>query len=74
MYRVVGGLKILEEMEKVRTDDMDRPIEDIIIYKTDVLQNPYEEVDEMIKRDLEIEKKKEQLEVFYNITFITFIV
>lgn len=33
-----------------------------MIAKAIVLVNPFEEVDEMIKRDLEVEKKKEELE------------
>ena len=60
--RVVGGLNVLQEMEQVKTDSSDRPLKPIIIAKTLVLVDPYEEVDEMIKRDLEIEKKKEELE------------
>lgn len=60
--RVVGGLNVLQEMEQVKTDSSDRPVKPIIIAKALVLVNPYEEVDEMIRRDLEIEKKKEELE------------
>ena len=37
-------------------------IQPFIIAKAIVLVDPYEEVNEMIKRDLEIEKKKEELE------------
>ena len=62
LNRVVGGLNVLQEMELVKTDSSDRPLKPIIIAKAIVLVDPYEEVNEMIKRDLEIEKKKEELE------------
>lgn len=60
--RVVGGLNVLQEIEQVKTDASDRPLRPLMIAKAIVLVNPFEEVDEMIKRDLEVEKKKEELE------------
>ena len=60
--RVVGGLNVLQEMEQVKTDSSDRPLRPLMIAKTIVLVNPFEEVDEMIRRDMEIEKKKEELQ------------
>ena len=62
LNRVVGGLNVLQEMELVKTDSSDRQLKPNIIVKAIVLVDPYEEVNEMIKRDLEIEKKKEELE------------
>lgn len=52
----------MQEIEQVKTDASDRPLRPLMIAKAIVLVNPFEEVDEMIKRDLEVEKKKEELE------------
>lgn len=54
---------MLQEMELVKTDASDRPLRPLMIAKAIVLVNPFEELDEMIQRDLEVEKKKEELEV-----------
>ena len=42
-------------MEKIETDNKDRPLEDILILKTEVFLNPYEEVDAAIKAERETE-------------------
>lgn len=46
--RVVGGIETLTEMEKIEVDNKDRPIEDIIIIKTQTFVNPYTEADEQV--------------------------
>ncbi|KAJ9584118.1 hypothetical protein L9F63_021527, partial [Diploptera punctata] len=51
--RVVGGLDTLTAMEKVETDNKDRPIEDIIIEKAQVFVDPYQEADEQIDHCIE---------------------
>jgi len=64
--RVVGGAETtLSAMEKVGTDNKDRPVEDIIIEKTHIFVDPYEEVDEQlaIERQKEEEEAKKQEEI-----------
>ena len=47
--RVVGGAETtLSAMEKVGTDNKDRPVEDIIIEQTQIFVDPFEEVDELV--------------------------
>jgi peptidyl-prolyl cis-trans isomerase-like protein 2 len=46
--RVVGGLDTLTSMERVETDNKDRPIEDIIMEKAQVFVDPYQEADEQV--------------------------
>ena len=60
--RVVGGLNVLQEMELVKTDSQDKPVKPIMIAKTIVLVNPFDELDELLKRELELEKQKEAAE------------
>jgi peptidyl-prolyl cis-trans isomerase-like protein 2 len=43
--RVVGGLDTLTEMERVKTEEDDTPLEDIVIEKVTVFVNPFAEVD-----------------------------
>ena len=47
--RVVGGLDVLQAMEQVKTDAQDRPVKPILIAKTLVLVNPFEELDELLE-------------------------
>ena len=35
-------------MEKIGTDNKDRPVEDIIIEQTQIFVDPFEEVDELV--------------------------
>ena len=60
--RVVGGLNVLQEMELVKTDSQDKPVKPIMIAKAIVLVNPFDELDELLKRELELEKQKEAAE------------
>lgn len=57
---VVGGLAVLREMEKLRTDASDRPTKPLTLVKTIVLANPFDLADQIMKRDLEIEKAREK--------------
>ena len=57
---VVGGLAVLREMEKLRTDASDRPTNPLTLVKTIVLANPFDLADQIMKRDLEIEKAREK--------------
>lgn len=57
---VVGGLAVLCEMEKLRTDASDRPTKPLTLVKTIVLANPFDLADQIMKRDLEIEKAREK--------------
>lgn len=43
--RVVGGMDTLTNMERVKTDEDDKPLEDIVIEKVTVFVNPFAEVD-----------------------------
>ena len=46
--KLVGGLDTLANMERVETDNKDRPIEDMYIEKTIVFVDPFTEVDEEV--------------------------
>lgn len=58
--RVVGGLDVLQSMEMVKTDAMDKPTKPIMIAKAIVLVNPFDELDEVLRRELEMEKQREE--------------
>ena len=59
--RVVGGLEVLRNIEQVPTDEHDRPTRPLMIAKAVVLVNPFEELDEVLKRELEFEKKRREV-------------
>jgi len=64
--RVVGGAETtLSAMERVGTDNKDRPVDDIVIEKTQIFVDPFEEVDEQlaIERQKEMEEAKKQEEI-----------
>lgn len=46
--KVVGGMETLTEMEKIEVDNKDRPIEDIILMRTEIFVNPFDEADEQV--------------------------
>jgi peptidyl-prolyl cis-trans isomerase-like protein 2 len=46
--RVVGGLDTLSALERVETDNKDRPIEDLVIERCLVFVDPFAEVDEQV--------------------------
>jgi len=56
--RLVGGLETLNAMERVETDEKDRPKEVIKLTKAVVFVNPFEEVDAVLRE--EREKKEEE--------------
>ncbi|KAF5307913.1 hypothetical protein FQR65_LT06480 [Abscondita terminalis] len=57
--RVVGGMDTLTIMERIEVDNLDKPIEDIVILKTQIFVDPYQEADEQLKIDREEELKKQ---------------
>ncbi|KAJ4767407.1 Peptidyl-prolyl cis-trans isomerase-like 2 [Rhynchospora pubera] len=59
---VVGGLTTLATMEKVPTDDDDRPLEEIKITGVTVFVNPYTEPDEEEEKAKEEEEKNKNAE------------
>jgi len=46
--RVVGGLETLSAIERIETDNKDRPIEDIVIEGAQTFVDPYAEADEEV--------------------------
>lgn len=56
--KVVGGLNTLNEMERIETDDEDRPIEDIKIIEVVAFVDPFQEVDDELQAAREEERKK----------------
>ena len=60
--KVVGGLETLTIMENIETDNKDRPIQDIIILKTQVFVDPYQEADDLLQKEREEARKAEELE------------
>ncbi|KAJ2156743.1 cyclophilin peptidyl-prolyl cis-trans isomerase Cyp8 [Coemansia sp. RSA 552] len=59
--RVVGGLAVLDKMERVPTDDADRPETDISITGMAVFVDPYAEFTKRLERKLEHQKADETL-------------
>lgn len=57
----MGGLEVLRNIEQVPTDEHDRPTRPLMIAKAVVLVNPFEELDEVLKRELEFEKKRREV-------------
>lgn len=51
----------ISAMEKIETDNKDRPLEDILILNTEVFLNPFEEVDAAIKAEREAQIEKPEL-------------
>ncbi|XP_068144832.1 RING-type E3 ubiquitin-protein ligase PPIL2 [Drosophila tropicalis] len=62
--KLVGGLETLQKMENIEVDNKDRPIEDIIIEKTEVFVNPFAEAVEQLAKERAAEAllKEEQAE------------
>jgi len=48
---VVGGIDTLNAMERIGTDNKDRPVADIIIEQAQVFTDPYVEVDEELAKE-----------------------
>lgn len=51
----------LSEMEKIEVDNKDRPIEDIVVLKTDIFVDPYQEADDALKQERADELKKDEV-------------
>ena len=43
-------METLSEMEKIEVDNKDKPIEDIVLIKTQVFVDPFEEADEQVPK------------------------
>lgn len=61
--KLVGGIDILTEMERIEVDNRDRPIEDIIIERAQVFVDPYTEADEQLAKERAEEAEKQAKEV-----------
>jgi len=48
--KLVGGIKLLEAIENIKTDKEDRPVQDVVIESTELFYNPFAE-DEKIQRE-----------------------
>eukprot|EP00794_Sanderia_malayensis_P015843 gene15843-17440_t len=53
--RVVGGINVLSEIERIETDDKDKPKKEVKIVKATVFIDPFDEVD----KEIEAENEKE---------------
>lgn len=58
--KLVGGMGVLDEMERVPTDRDDRPRQDIVLLETLVFVNPFEDADKKRTEEEEAKKKKER--------------
>ncbi|CAB9508113.1 Peptidylprolyl isomerase domain and WD repeat-containing protein 1 [Seminavis robusta] len=54
---VIKGLDALKELEKIPTDKKDRPMKEITIADTIVVDNPVEEAEEMERKRIEAKQK-----------------
>ncbi|XP_058460992.1 RING-type E3 ubiquitin-protein ligase PPIL2 [Malaya genurostris] len=62
--KVVGGLEVLTEMERIEVDNRDRPIENIFIQRVQVFVDPFQEADEQLAnaRAAEIERLQQEVD------------
>ncbi|CAD5113220.1 DgyrCDS2403 [Dimorphilus gyrociliatus] len=58
--RVVGGLDVIDKMEKIETDKRDKPKEEIKFLKAEIFVDPYEDADDEIRNERESLKPKEE--------------
>ncbi|CAG2160673.1 unnamed protein product [Oppiella nova] len=58
--RVVGGLEVLDKMERIKTNDKDRPLEEIKIIRTSIFVDPFQEIEDQMKQQREDMRKEEQ--------------
>ncbi|KAK4018138.1 hypothetical protein OUZ56_000208 [Daphnia magna] len=61
--RVVGGMETLAAMERIGTDNKDRPVEEILIESAQIFTDPYVEIDEqlVVERAAALEAAEKQL-------------
>jgi peptidyl-prolyl cis-trans isomerase-like 2 len=60
--KLVGGLETLTEIERIEVDNKDAPIEDIVIISTQIFVDPYQEADEQLAAERQVEVEKIQKE------------
>lgn len=60
--KLVGGLEVLTEMERVEVDNRDRPIENIFIQRVQVFVDPFLEADEELAKQRSDELERVQRE------------
>ena len=48
--QLVGGKETLTAMEQVEVDNKDRPIEEIVIERAQIFVDPFQEVDDQVRR------------------------
>lgn len=58
--RVVGGLEVLDKMERIKTNDKNRPLEEIKIIKAIVFVDPFQEIEDQINKEREKLKEEEK--------------
>ncbi|XP_054153558.1 RING-type E3 ubiquitin-protein ligase PPIL2-like [Oppia nitens] len=51
--RVVGGLEVLDKMERTKTDAKDRPLDEIKILRTPIFVDPFQEIEDQISKERE---------------------
>ncbi|XP_012057135.1 PREDICTED: peptidyl-prolyl cis-trans isomerase-like 2 [Atta cephalotes] len=64
--KIVGGLDMLNAMEKVEVDNKDRPIEDIVIQGVQVFVDPFQEADDQLAAERVAEAERLAQEVSQN--------
>ncbi len=60
--RLVGGLEVLDLMERIKTDEKDKPLEDIKVLRTIVFVDPFQEIDDEINTERERMSKEKRME------------
>ncbi|XP_062561541.1 RING-type E3 ubiquitin-protein ligase PPIL2 [Armigeres subalbatus] len=60
--KLVGGLEVLTEMERIEVDNRDRPIESIFIQRVQVFVDPFQEADEELAKQRSEEQERAQRE------------
>ena len=63
--KLVGGMETLDAIERIGTDNKDAPVEEIKIEKVSVFVDPFQEVEEELKkqREEELAKASEELKM-----------
>ena len=58
--KVVGGLEVLDKMERIKTDNKDKPLEEIKIIRTAIFVDPFQEIEDQINKEREELAKEEK--------------
>lgn len=56
--KLVGGMDVLTDMERVEVDNKDNPIYDIVIEKCQVFVDPFQEAEEQLAKERSEESEK----------------